>query len=229
MLAGIAFAILSWLMNACGVMPAPVVLPSPTASVAPTPARATAIQPESTAAASPTSLVEITAVATMPVRVTAIRGNIFIRRGPDAAFDAISALMQGQSAPAMARDVLGGWVQIPVSGPAPGTGWISIRTEVTALSGDLRSLPEVEPTDWPIPAFLRNCTHHQMYVDPGGIILPPVEDFPDNEVRLNPGIYTVLDTDVDAYPEVLAPHLREGSSVDIQIDGAGDKKKCPVP
>jgi hypothetical protein len=68
-----------------------------------------------------------------------------------------------------------------------------------------------------------------MYVDPGGIILPPVEDFPDNEVRLNPGIYTVLDTDVDAYPEVLAPHLREGSSVDIQIDGAGDKKKCPVP
>lgn len=97
------------------------------------------------------------------------------------------------------------------------------------MRGDVRSLPEIEPTDWPVPASLRNCTHDQMSVDPGGIVLPSVDNFPANDVRIDPGSYTVRDTDVDKYPEVLQVVLREGSAIDVQVDGNGEKKKCPAP
>jgi len=48
-------------------------------------------------------------------------------------------------------------------------------------------------------------------------------------VRVNPGIYSVVDVDVDGYPEVLTVEIREGSAVDIVVDGNGEKKKCPTP
>jgi hypothetical protein len=56
-----------------------------------------------------------------------------------------------------------------------------------------------------------------------------VQNFPHNDVSLNPGSYAVLDVDVDDYPEVLSIEIREGSAVDIVIDGDGEKKKCPAP
>lgn len=164
-----------------------------------------------------------------PVTVVAVKGSLFIRRGPDQAFNPVSVLREGQSAPALARDVLAGWVQIPIPSQPEKNGWISIQTQFTAVRGDVLSLPEVEPTDWPELASLRNCTHHQMWIAPANMILPSVDNFPANDVRLDPGTYVIYDTDVDGYPEVLTVDVREGSAIDVRIDGNGEKKKCPLP
>ena len=129
----------------------------------------------------------------------------------------------------MARDVLGEWLQIPLPGISEQTGWISIQTRFTAVSGDLRSLPEIEPAYWPVLAFLRNCTHDTLVAEPGGIQIPPVDSFPDNDVRVNPGGYAVHDADVDGYPKVLTVDVKEGSAIDLRVDGGGHKRKCPAP
>ncbi len=163
------------------------------------------------------------------VKITAVKGNLYIRRGPDLGFNPIAALMEGQSAVAIARDVLAKWVKIPIPGSSNQMGWISIQSSYSEVSGDVMSLPELAPTEWPVAAFLRNCTLHQMEVDPLGITLPAVTQFPNNEMPFNPGTYTVIDLDVSGHPLVLKVELREGSYVDIRVDGNGDKKKCPLP
>lgn len=163
------------------------------------------------------------------VRVTAKKGNVFVRRGPDFAFNDIGVLFDGQSATALARDVLAEWVEVPLPGQANQTGWISIQSQYTLVDGDVMTLPEVEPTYYPVAASLRNCTLHQMLITPGNIILPSLDNFPANEVRVNPGAYVVLDTDVDGYPQVLKVEVREGSSTEVRVDGDGEKRKCPVP
>jgi hypothetical protein len=171
-----------------------------------------------------------TPTASLPtVVVAATKGNIFIRRGPNVAFNPIAALLRGESATASGRDVLASWLQIQIPGGAGRTGWISIATEFTTVQGDVRGLPEIEATDFPIPAFLQNCTHHQMSVDPGGIVLPSVDNFPENNVRINPGNYAVHDMDIDEYPEVMKVDLKEGSAIDVNVDGNGEKKKCVAP
>jgi len=161
--------------------------------------------------------------------VTAVKGNVFIRRGPDLAYDAISVLMDGQNARALARDVLAKWVQIPIPGHPKETGWISIQTRFVAVGGDTMKLPEVMPTDWPVLASLRNCTYHYMVAEPGGIIIPAVYNFPDNDVQINPGVYTIHDIEVDGSPEVMQVEIKEGSEIDVHDDGDGDHKKCAAP
>jgi hypothetical protein len=129
----------------------------------------------------------------------------------------------------MARDVLGDWLQIPIPGISDETGWISVQTHFTAVSGDVTSLPEIEPAYWPVLAFLRNCTRDMLVAEPAGIEIPPVDSFPDNDVRVNPGSYDVHDADVDGYPTVLTVEVKEGSAIDLRVDGNGRKRKCPVP
>lgn len=173
--------------------------------------------------------------ATMPllptpeaVLVTAVKGNVFIRRGPDLAYNAVSVLMDGQSATARARDVLAKWIQISIPGHPKETGWISIQTHFAAVSGDVMTLPEIAPMDWPMPASLRNCTYHQMMAEPGEIIILALNDYPDNEIRINPGIYTIHDIEVDGNPEVMEVEVKEGSEIEIRDDGDGNHKKCAV-
>ncbi len=166
---------------------------------------------------------------TSTVTISAAKGNLFIRRGPDLAFNPVSVLMNGQSANALARDVLAKWVQIPIPGRTEDTGWVSIQTQFSRIDGDVMSLPEILPTYWPVLAFLRNCTYHQMEVEPGDMVIPPLNAFPDNRMQINPGVYTVHDIDVDGSPEVLSVNMREGVEIDIRQDGAGFHKKCPIP
>ncbi len=163
------------------------------------------------------------------VSVTAKKGNLFIRRGPDLAFNAISTLVDGETERALARDVLSKWVKIPIPGQSGKTGWISIQTQYSIVSGDVISLPEISPPEWPVLAFLRNCTRDQMYIEPTGIVLPSILNFPLNDVQINPGIYRIFDSDVNDYPEVSKVEVREGSAIDIVTDGNGIKRKCPVP
>jgi hypothetical protein len=162
------------------------------------------------------------------IKVTAVGGNIFIHRGPDLAFNPISVLMKGQTAVATGRDVLSRWVRIALPGDPSQIGWVTIVTEYTEVKGDVQSLPEIQPEEWPELASLRNCTHDLMVANPAGITIPPLEYFPDNEVQIDPGQYSIVDVDVDEYPEVLEVHIKEGSTADIVRDGSGEKHKCPL-
>jgi len=189
-----------------------------------------------TAPATSTAQIEIptsTATKSFPtstslpkVTISAIKGNIFIRRGPDTAYNPINVLYKGTSAPVIQRDVLSNWVQIIIPNSNE-TGWVSIQTDYSKLDGDLKALPEFTPTDWPIPAYLRNCTHHQMYIMPSEIVLPSSLSQPENEIWLYPGSYIVYDIDAPGEPEVLQVDIREGITVEILDDGLGEHRKCP--
>jgi len=142
------------------------------------------------------------------------------------AFNPIGVLYKDTSTPVLARDVLSNWVQIVIP-DSDQKGWVSLQTQYSQVDGDLRTLPELAPTDWPLPAYLRNCTHHQMYILPAEVILLSSLDHPDNMVWLNPGTYTVYDMDVAGEPEVTTVEVREGVTVEILDDGAGEHRKCP--
>lgn len=176
----------------------------------------------------PATATEISPTATTQPRVviSAVKGNIFIRRGPDMAFNPIGVLYKDTSAPVIARDVLSNWVQVVIPN-SDQKGWISIQTQYSKIDGDLKTLPEFTTTEWPTPAYLRNCTHHQMYILPAEVILLSSLDQPDNMVWLYPGTYTVYDLEVSGEPEVTTVEVREGVTVEILDDGAGEHRKCP--
>jgi len=203
----------------------------PTPSQAAIPATAEHKTPGASGAGTPTALPTYTeSVSTVgrDVRVSAL-GNVYIRRGPDTAFNPISVLPKGSSAIAEGRDVLSNWLRITLPGAAGDVGWISIMTQFTSVSGNVDALQEFDPQEWPELASLRNCTHHEMMVMPLGATLPPVSEFPNNVIQVDPGTYSVVDVDVDGYPGVLQVDIREGMAVDVLVDGAGEKKKCPPP
>lgn len=217
-------------LGACTAPEAPNTGPRPTASVQPPVAATTASPIVMPSMPSDTPTLAASPKTTAPgVIVTASKGNVYIRRGPDPGFNPIGALLAGQSAAGLARDVLSEWIKIPIPGQSSQTGWVSVQTPFTTISGDFSALPEEQPDFWPVGATIRNCTLHQMLITPGNIILPSVQNFPANDVRVNPGVYVVVDTDVDGYPQVLKAEIREGSAVDVRVDGNGEKKKCAVP
>ncbi len=166
----------------------------------------------------PTSLPKVT--------LSAIKGNLFIRRGPDMAFNPIGVLYKNTSAPIIASDVLTKWVQIIIPN-SDKTGWVSIQTAYSRVDGDLNALPDFTTPIWPSPAYLRNCTHHQMYILPNEIVLPSSFGYPENEIWLYPGSYTVYDLDVPGQPEVMQVDIREGLTEDIHENGLGEHRKSP--
>jgi hypothetical protein len=162
------------------------------------------------------------------VLITAINGNLFIRRGPHMAFNPIGVLYEGKTVTAVGRDMLSRWLQIIQPSQIRSIGWISIQTRYSKVSGEIESLPVIDTTDWPVGAFIRNCTHHQMVAQPGDYFLPSSYEFPDNEVPVFPGIYSVYDLDVPDDPVLIERvELREGLEVDIREDADGERRKCP--
>ena len=185
--------------------------------------------------ATPTTQVEIptateiipTPTSSLPkVTISVVKGNIFIRRGPDMAFNPIGVLYKNTSAKVVARDVLSKWAQIEIPN-SDQTGWVSIQTQYSQVEGEIKDLPEYTPTEWPVAAYLRNCTYHQMYVLPAELLLPTYDKYPDNEIWIYPGTYTVLDMDVSGDPEVAQIVVQEGSDIEILDDGLGEHRKCP--
>jgi len=208
-----------------GVSPSPEIESFPTELITPAPTLTVQVVSTNVPLASVTENVPITQILSV-VTITA-NGNLFIRRGPDVAYNAVSVLVKGESATALARDVLAKWVQIPIPGQPGKTGWVSIQTGYSVVNGNVAELPEIQTTDWPVASYLRNCTYHQMIVKPGDIILPSLGNSPENEVWIYPGVYKVYDLDVPGEPEVLAVEMQEGISIDIREDGNGEKRKCP--
>jgi hypothetical protein len=159
------------------------------------------------------------------VTLSAVKGNIFIRRGPDMAFNPIDVLYKNTSAKVIARDVLSKWVQIEIPN-SDRTGWVSIQTQYSQVEGEIKDLPEYTPTEWPVAAYLRNCTFHQMYIMPSEIVIPSYLQRPANEIWIYPGTYTVYDIDVSGSPEVAEIVVKEGSDIEILDDGLGGHHKC---
>lgn len=161
------------------------------------------------------------------VTITAVNGNLAIRKGPNVAFDAIAALHDGETAQAVARSILDGWVEIPIPGSPDELGWVSTQTSYAAVDGDVLGLPMIRTVEWPTGAYLRNCTSHEMLVQPGDTRLPALNDAPNNRVWFPPGLYTVYDQEVDGHPEVLHVQLWPQYSIDVSEDGNGTKSGCP--
>jgi hypothetical protein len=159
--------------------------------------------------------------------ITAVKGNLFIRRGPGVEYNPIGVLNKGDSVSALARDILSKWVQVPISSQAGQSGWISIQTKYSSVNGDLTKLPAIQVDYWPIAGYVINCTYHEMIVKPGDIPIPSYLSYPENEVWIYPGSYTVYDAVLPDTPEVMTVEMREGLEVEILINGLGEKHKCP--
>ncbi len=159
------------------------------------------------------------------VQVAAIGGNVFVRRGPSVDYNPVGVLMSGDTVPAFGRDRVSRWLNIEISNGEGGSGWVSILTEFTSVSGEVDRLPvvSVEPA---VPATVRNCTGHTMWILPAQVQLLPQGNEPYNEERLPPGSYQVYDLDVAANTIILEVDLREGLRVDITRDGVDDRSKC---
>lgn len=224
-----AVLLLLFLIQACAQLEAE---PTPAGAESPAPAveESPSLTPAPTAeieVPSPTpGLSQPSATPIPSVTITAIKGNLFIRRGPNMAYNPIGVLYKDTSAKVVARDVLSDWVQVQIPGSGQ-TGWVSVQTDYSQVEGDLAPLPEFTVTDWPQAAYVRNCTHHRMYVPEIDMVIPSSFEYPENEVWIYPGTYTALDIDMNDYPEVETFTVKEGSVVEIRWDGSGEKRKCP--
>ncbi|GAB4503754.1 MAG: hypothetical protein Fur0043_07460 [Anaerolineales bacterium] len=196
--------------------------PADLTAALPTPARAVS-SPQRASVTPFTSATPTNAPA--PVIVQAVGGNLHIRRGPSVDYNSIDVLRSGQSLTATARDPVNRWLQIPLPSAPGKSGWVSILTDYSLVSGVVEDLPiaTVAPA---VPAFIRNCTKHRMLVLPPEVELLGKYDAPYNEERFPPGEYQVYDLEAGntkAYQTVI---LSEGSRVDIREDGLGEKSKC---
>jgi hypothetical protein len=52
-------------------------------------------------------------------------------------------------------------------------------------------------------------------------------EYPDNEIWIYPGTYTIYDIDVSGDPEVDQVTVGEGSTIEVLDDGLGKHRKCP--
>ncbi|MBI3150867.1 MAG: SH3 domain-containing protein [Chloroflexi bacterium] len=185
----------------------------------------------STPLPSPTIAPTATVILPTPlpsVTITAATGNIFIRRGPGLEYNPIGVLKKGMSARIIAQDVLSDWVQINIP-DSDKTGWVSVQTMFSKVDGDLSQLPDFTFTEWPVPAYIKNCTEHDMFIAPGDIYLPSLYTNSQylNEVQVNPGTYIAYDLFVPGEPEAQRFEIREGTQAYITINGLGERHKCP--
>jgi hypothetical protein len=195
----------------------------------PSSVKATAsVMPTVSHALSATPTIQATQTPTTPVvTITAVNGDLSIRSGPDITFDAIAMLKDGETATALARSIIDGWIQIPIPSQAGGTGWVSTKTSFSVVSGNVLDLPRIDLVEWNFGSYLRNCTPHRMLVQPGDMTLQPVNESPNNRVWFAPGSYTVYDLDVAGQPVAANLIVLEHSETNILKDGNRQQWNCP--
>lgn len=162
------------------------------------------------------------------VRVTAIDGNLYIRRGPGTVYSRIGLLKNGESADVIGQDVLSKWVQINIPNTEI-TGWVSLLTPFSQIDGDLSAIPSFTFTEWPEPAYIKNCTEHDMLIGPNEIYLFSLWTNSKylNEEQFDPGVYEVYDLFVPGEPLVQTIDLQEGETFYITLNGLGVEHNCP--
>jgi len=92
------------------------------------------------------------------------------------------------------------------------------------VSGDLVVLPPatVAPA---APAYIRNCTPHEMLVNPAGVLLLNRNSAPENRLPFFPGEYSAIDQTSET--EVASITVFEGRTFDIRKDSSGTSYTCP--
>ena len=195
---------------------AAVVVSTETATPLPTPTPVPATEVPPTLQAAPT------------VRVTAIDGNLYIRRGPGTEYDRIGLLKKGESADVIGQDVLSKWVQINIPN-TKNTGWVSLLTPFSQIDGDLSAIPSFTFKEWPEPAYIKNCTEHDMLIGPNEIYLFSLWTNSKylNEEQFDPGVYEIYDLFVPGEPLVQTIDLQEGETFYITLNGLGVEHNCP--
>jgi hypothetical protein len=173
---------------------------------------------------------ELSPTLTVPpsVRITAVDGNLYIRRGPRTTYNRIGLLSKGSSAEVIGQDMLSKWVQINIP-DSELTGWVSLMTPYSQLEGDLLQVPAFTFTEWPEPAFIKNCTEHDLLVLPNELYLYSLWTNSQylNEVQVDPGVYDIKDLFVPGEPVIETVDLQEGETVYITVNGLGVTHKCP--
>ncbi len=205
---------------------------TPTATEFPTKVHASAT-PESTLqeisfAVTATPTAQATpSVTKAVVTVTAVNGNLSIRSGPDITFDAIAALKDGETATAISRSIMDGWVEIPIPSQKDKTGWVLLKTNYFIVTGNVLDLPRKDLVEWNVGSYLINCTPHRMIVQPGDVILESVNDASGNRVWFTPGLYSVYDLDVTGQPVAANLNVTEHREFHILKDGNRTQWTCP--
>jgi uncharacterized protein YgiM (DUF1202 family) len=174
----------------------------------------------------PTATITATSTIGPPpvVTVSAVGGRLNVRRGPGPEYDPVGAFRDGESTTAIARNEDGTWLLINTPNTSKSLGWIIVTTQYTSVNGTLLELP-VTTVNPAAPAYIRNCTPHEMIVYPIGETLSDRGSAPDNELQFFPGEYTV--TDLETETEVASLTVAEGRTIDIKTDGSGSSFKCP--
>jgi hypothetical protein len=173
----------------------------------------------------PTSAAVMTPLPPL-VTITAGNGDLYIRRGSGSDFNPIGVLAQGQTESATGRDILDQWLYVPLPTDPEKFGWVSTLTIYSSISGDTMGLPVVD-SPLAVPAFIQNCSIHNMLVQPAGVIIPPGNQFPDNIVRFDPGEYTIHDYDIGKNTQGMMIDLSEGETYQITAKGTVAQHKCP--
>jgi hypothetical protein len=174
----------------------------------------------------PTATLTSPVVATPKiVRVKIEGGNLFVRRGPSLDYNYVDVLYDGVTVLATGRDRVSRWIRIALPSDPLVEGWITTETNYTLIEGDIPNLPYIE-TEPARPAYIRNCTMHELWVMPAEVKLLEKFEAPDNEVRFPVGIYQVYDLENPDNKPIEEVSLSEGKTVDIQYDWTGEKTKC---
>jgi uncharacterized protein YgiM (DUF1202 family) len=153
------------------------------------------------------------------ITVTAATGNLFIRRGPGSTYNIVSGLTKGTTTKALGRNEKNDWLAIEIPNANGTTGWISMGTIFTQLNGSMQDLPLFK-YDEAKPAYLRNCTLHDMTTKPGQWNLPAK-----TTQKVNPGEFKILDMST-GQSEVKEVDLKEGNTIYIKVDGNGISYGC---
>lgn len=194
---------------------------SPTSMVE-TPAPPPTATPDSTIKPSPTP------EPVLSVRVIAVDGNLYIRRGPGTEYNRIGLLKNGESARVIGQDMLGKWVQVQIP-KNEASGWVSLLTPFSRVEGDLSQVESFTFTEWPQPAYIKNCTEHDLIIGPNELYLYNL--FTNsrylNEVQVDPGVYDIYDLFLPGEPKIQTVDIREGETIYITVDGSGTEHLCP--
>lgn len=177
--------------------------------------------PPATATQAPTQTSLPTATMNI-VMITASGGSLNIRRGPGVPYNPIAILTEGQTATVIARNADGSWLHIEIP-DGSGQGWVNATTQFSVSTGTINLLP-VATVDLPVPAYIRNCTLHEMRIKPTGVIVPSHTN-PSDKLQFDPGYYDIVD--ISTGKTVLSIDLREGNTIDITKDGLGNMYTCP--
>lgn len=137
--------------------------------------------------------------------------------------------MDGDSAVAIGRDMLSKWIQIQIP-DSEATGWVSLLTQYTKLDGGWENLPAFTFDEWPLPAYIKNCTEHEIMVTPGDLHLYSLwtnEKYL-NQVQVDPGIYHFRDLSLPGTSVYKTIDIYEGQTYYIVYNGAGEHHNCPA-